>query len=132
MEIVGLNFQRSPKQISRVDFCEQLRRVLAEKFPDEAVDCWRSRAFSLAHVRTGSITRKGGIRGAFLAVPEGESQDAIGKPPGLRAFVAGANEALGRQGTGVFSRLILPEGEARWLAHQLGSLDPDWRYRFTN
>ena len=38
MEIVRLNFQRSTKQISREDFCEQLRRVLAENFPDETVE----------------------------------------------------------------------------------------------
>lgn len=37
MEIVRLDFARSPKTISREGFCEQLRRILAEKFPDETV-----------------------------------------------------------------------------------------------
>jgi hypothetical protein len=38
MEIVRVAFARSRKQLSREDFCEQLRRILAEQFPDETVE----------------------------------------------------------------------------------------------
>jgi hypothetical protein len=80
MEIVRLNYQRSTKRISREDFCEQLRRVLAENFPDETVEKI-STAADLEHSLSGmyarGTSRKGGMRAAFLAVPEGESQDAI-------------------------------------------------------
>jgi hypothetical protein len=38
LEIVRLDFQRNAKQVSREDFCEQLRRILAEGFPDESVE----------------------------------------------------------------------------------------------
>src|SRR5271165_2475257 len=78
MEIVRLNFSRSARQISREDFCEQLRRILAENFPDEVVERL-SIASDLEHSLSRSyargISRKGAISGAFLAVPHGESQD---------------------------------------------------------
>jgi len=32
---IGVAFARGRKQLSRQDFCEQLRRILAEQFPDE-------------------------------------------------------------------------------------------------
>jgi hypothetical protein len=38
MEIVRVEYVRSPKQLSREDFCEQLRRILVEQFPDETVE----------------------------------------------------------------------------------------------
>jgi hypothetical protein len=37
MDLVRSEFQRSPKEISREDFCEQMRRILAQQFPDETV-----------------------------------------------------------------------------------------------
>jgi hypothetical protein len=37
-EIVRVAFVRSLKQLSREDFGEQLRRILAEQFPDETVE----------------------------------------------------------------------------------------------
>ncbi len=57
MEIVRLNFQRSTKQISREDFCEQLRRVLAENFPDETVEKI-STAADLEHSLSGMYARR--------------------------------------------------------------------------
>lgn len=80
MEIVRLDFPRSAKQLSREDYCEQLRRILAEQFSDETVEKL-SIAADLEHTLSGvyvrGACRKGGMRGAFLAVPEGETQDAI-------------------------------------------------------
>jgi hypothetical protein len=38
LDLVRLDFQRSEKKISREGFCEQLRRILAEQFPDETVE----------------------------------------------------------------------------------------------
>src|SRR5208282_5254661 len=80
MEIVRTDFQRSAKQISREDFCEQLRRILAEGFPDEAVEKLSIAAdleHALSRVYARGISRNGATRCAFLAVPQGESQDAI-------------------------------------------------------
>jgi hypothetical protein len=80
MELVRQSFERSPRQISREDFCEQLRRILAEQFPDETVEK-PSTAADLEHflsrLYARGISRKGAMGCAFLAVPEGESPDAM-------------------------------------------------------
>src|ERR1700739_663377 len=80
MEIVRLEFQRSAKQVSREDFCEHLRRILAEGFPDETVEKLSiapDLEHTLSRVYARGISRKGGTRCAFLAVPQGEAEDAI-------------------------------------------------------
>lgn len=63
MELVRLNFKRSPKQISREDFCEQLRRILAEQFPDETVEKL-SIAADLEHSLSRVYARGISLRGA--------------------------------------------------------------------
>lgn len=79
-EIVRLDFARDPKQISRENFCEQLRRILAKQFPDQTIEklsVAADREHTLSRIFVRGITRKGATRGAFLAVPERETQDAI-------------------------------------------------------
>jgi hypothetical protein len=38
LEIVRLDFARSPKVLSREEYCQQLRRILAGQFPDEELE----------------------------------------------------------------------------------------------
>jgi hypothetical protein len=80
MEIVRLDFRRSPKQFSREEYGQLLRRILAEQFPDEAVEKLAVAA-DLEHTLSGvyvrGICRKGNMCGAFLAVSEAETQDVI-------------------------------------------------------
>ena len=59
---IGVAFARGRKQLSRQDLCEQLRRILAEQFPDETVERVTIAAVSSC---------------AFLAVLQGELPDAI-------------------------------------------------------
>ena len=79
MEIVRLSYKRSAKVISREDFCGQLRRVSRRTSRTK-------RSKNLHRVRPGALAvrivcaryfAKGPIRGAFLAVRDEESQDAI-------------------------------------------------------
>jgi hypothetical protein len=75
MEIVRLAFTPNPKQVSRQDFCEQLRRILAEQFPDETLEKLSIAAdleHTLSRIFARGITRKGATRGAFLAFPNGK------------------------------------------------------------
>jgi hypothetical protein len=65
MELVGREFQRSAKKISREDFCEQLCRILAQQFPDETVEKISTAAgleHSLSRIYARGISRKGSIR----------------------------------------------------------------------
>jgi signal recognition particle subunit SEC65 len=65
-EMLPLNFKRSARVICREDFCKQLRRVLAENFPDETVEkvsvAFRSRAPALRNVCARSFSPSAGPR----------------------------------------------------------------------
>lgn len=127
MELVRLNFERGTKQISREDYCEQLRRILAEQFPDETLEKLSIAAdleHSLSRVYARGISRKGAMHCAFLAVPEGETPEAMESSLTYallwleRARQTGGNENVSSL------RLILPGGKAGLLAHQLAALNP--------
>lgn len=127
LELLRVNFQRPAKIISREDYCDRLERILAEQFPDEEVEKISVAAdleHTLSRIYVRGISRKGGTRCAFLAVPDGESPDAIDSSLTYallwldRARQVAANRNLG------FLRLILPQGKSGALSHRLGSLSP--------
>lgn len=127
MELVRLDFQRNPKQISREDFCEQLRRILAEQFPDETVEKISVAAdleHSLSRVYARGIARKGLTRCAFLAVPASETQDAIESSLTFALLWLERSKQTAGNGNVSFLRLILPEGKSGLLVHQLSALNP--------
>jgi len=127
LEIVRLDFQRSRKQISREGFCEQLRRILAEKFPDETVEKLSIAAdleHTLSRIYARGIVRKGTVRGAFLGVPESETQDAVENSLTFALLWLERARESGSSGNVSFLRLILPEGKSGLLAQQLCALNP--------
>ena len=127
LDIVRLDFPPNPKQVSRQDFCEQLRRILAEQFPDETLEKLSIAAdleHTLSRIFARGVTRKGQTRGAFLAVPERETQDAIESSLTYALlWLERARQFAGRP-NGWFLRLIVPQGKATLLVHQLAALDP--------
>lgn len=127
LEIVRREFRQSPKQVSREDFCDQLRRILAEGFPDETVEKVSIAAdleHTLSRVYARGISRRGPTRCAFLAVPEGETPDAVASSLTFALlWLERARQTAGGARIS-FLRLILPEGKATLLAHQLGALNP--------
>jgi len=132
LEIARLNHLRGPKEISREDFCEGLRRILAEQFPDETVEKISIAAdleFSLSRVYAGGISRKGVMQCTFLAVPEGETADAIESSLTYSLlWLERARQTGGRRNLSSF-RLILPKGKAGSLAHRLAALNSGFALR---
>jgi hypothetical protein len=127
MEIVRLSYKRSAKVVSREDFCDQLRRVLAENFPDETVEKLSTASdpeHSLSGLYARGISRKGPMRAAFLAVGDKESQDAIESSLTFALLWLQGSRQSATKGNLSFLRLILPEGKSELLAHQLSALDP--------
>jgi hypothetical protein len=122
LDLVRLDFPRSAKKISREEFCEQLRRILAEQFPDESVEKLSIAAdleHSLSRVYARGVSRKGSTYCAFLAVPEGETQDAIESSLTYALlWLDRARQSSGKH-TISFLRLILPAGTAAILSHRL-------------
>jgi len=127
LEIVRLDFERPAKEISREDYCGRLRRILAEQFPDETVERLSIAAdleHSLSCVYARGISRKGAMRCVFLAVPEGETQDAIESSLTYALlWLERARQTGGRKNLSSL-RLILPKGKAGSLSHRLAALNP--------
>ena len=127
MEFVRVGFQRAAKEISREDFCEKLRRILAEQFPDETVEKLSIAAdleHTLSRVYARGISRKGVSRCAFLAVPEGETADAVESSLTYALLWLERARQAGGQANLSSLRLILPNGKAAALAHRLSALNP--------
>jgi hypothetical protein len=127
MEIVRLAYSRSARQLSREEFCAQLRRILAEQFPDETVEKLSIAAdleHSLSRIYVRGILRRGKLSVALLAVPEGETPDAIESSLtfALLWFDHSRQAAAGKNLTAI--RLILPKGQAAALAHRVVTLHP--------
>jgi len=127
LEIIRLEYERDAKKLSRGEFCEQLRRVLEERFPDETLEKL-STAADLEHSLSGTyargISRKGTVRLAFLVVGDDEAPDAqeSSLTYGL-LWLARASQNIGK-GPVSGLRLILPQGKAGILAARLEAVDP--------
>jgi hypothetical protein len=127
MEIVRLAYSRSARQLSREEFCVQLRRILAEQFPDETVEKLSTAAdleHSLSRIYVRGISRCGKASIALLAVPESETPDAIESSLtfALLWLDHSRQTAAGKNLTAL--RLILPKGQAAALAHRVAALHP--------
>jgi hypothetical protein len=127
MEIVRVDYARRAKQLSREEFCEQLRRILAEQFPDELVERVSLAAdleHSLSRIYVRGVSRRGNTSSVFLAVPEGETPDAI--ESSLTFALLWLDRARHMAGCGTVSalRLILAKGKSPILAHRLAAIHP--------
>jgi hypothetical protein len=126
MEIVRLERAPGPRDLSREGYCEQLRRILAEQFPDETLEkisVAQDLEHSLSKIYTRGILHRGSSQVAFLAVPEGESQDALESSLtyGL-LWLEKSRQSAKRAGLAAL-RLILPKGKSAILANRLRALD---------
>jgi hypothetical protein len=127
LEIIRLSYERDAKGLSREEFCEQLRRILAERFPDETLERVSIAAdlgHTLSRVYARGISRKGETRYAFLAVPDEETPAAL--ESSLTYALLWFDRARQSSGRGNLSglRLIVPKGKAAVLAARIQALDP--------
>ena len=127
LEFVRVNFDRPAHQITRHAFCEQLRRILAEQFPDEIVESLTISA-DLEHSLSGSyargILRRGSAQWAVLGVADSESADTVENSLTFALLWLERVSQSNRRGTIAGLRLILPKGGARVVAQRIGALRP--------
>src|SRR5258708_24248337 len=126
MEIVRLEYTPGPRDLSREGFCEQLRRILAEQFPDESLEkicVTQDLEHSLSKIYTRGILHRGSSQIAFLAVPEGESQDALESSLTYGLLWLEKSRQSAKRAALAALRLILPKGKAAVLANRLRALD---------
>jgi hypothetical protein len=118
LEIICLPFARGAKEISREGFCDRLRRILAEQFPDETVEKISVSAdleHSLSRVYTRGILRRGSSSTAFLAVPEEESPEALESSLTHGLLWLERSRRSARRAHLATLRLILPKGKSGTL-----------------
>lgn len=128
LEFVRREFERGARQVSREEFCEQLRALLAEQFPDDTVESLTISA-DLEHSLSGNyvrgVLRRGSLRFAVLAVPSGESSDPIDNCLTFALlWVSRLRHHSHADGTIAGLRVILPKNSARTVGHRFGALDP--------
>jgi hypothetical protein len=127
LEFVRMNFERSTRDLTRQAFCEQLRRILAEQFPDEIVESLTISS-DLEHSLSGNyargILRRGSAEWAVLGVNDGESADTVENSLTFALLWLDRARQSNRRGTMSGLRLILPRGGARVVAQRVCALRP--------
>jgi len=127
MEIVRLEYAPAPRDLSREAYCEQLRRILAEQFPDETLEkisAAQDLEHSLSKIYTRGILQRGSAHVAFLAVSESESQDALESSLTYGLLWLEKSRQSAKRAALATLRLILPKGKSAILANRLCALDP--------
>ncbi len=126
LEMVRAIRTRTIRQLSREEFCEQLRRILAQQFPDETLERLTIGAdleHSLSGMYARGVSRRGMASVAFLAVPEGESQDALTSCLTYALLWLNRARQTVRNGSIAKLRLLLPKGTSSLLTHRIAALD---------
>jgi hypothetical protein len=126
LEFVRADFERSARELSREEFRDRLKRLLAEQFPDETLEALTVTP-DLEHSLSGNyargILRRGSVEIAVLAVPDGESADTVDNSLTFALLWLGRARNANRRGTICTLRLILPKGASRNVAHRFAALD---------
>lgn len=126
LEFVHREFERGTRQLSREEFCEQLRALLAEQFPDDTVESLTISAdleHSLSGVYARGLLRRGSLRYAVLAVAPGESSDTTDNCLTFGLLWLSRLRHSHAHETIAGLRLVVPKNTARTVAHRFGALD---------
>jgi hypothetical protein len=126
LEFVRRDFERGARELSREEFCGELRALLAEQFPDDTIESLTISA-DLEHSLSGNyargLLRRGSLRFAVLAVPAGESSDTTDNCITFALLWLSRVRQSPTGGTIAGLRVILPKNAARAVAHRFGALD---------
>jgi hypothetical protein len=126
LEFIRTDFERSARQLSREEFRDRLKHLLAEQFPDETLESLTVSP-DLEHSLSGNyargLLRRGSTYAALLAVPDGESSDTADNS--LTFALLWLTRALqaNHRGTIATLRIILPKNASRTVVHRLAALD---------
>jgi hypothetical protein len=129
LEFCRKDFQRQARELSRQEFCQHMKGILVQQFPDETLDSLVT-GEDLEHSLPGNYARGvshcGSAHTAVLAVSEKESPETIAR---ILTFGLLWLDRLRSSNTirGSLSglRLILPAGGVRSVAHACAALAPN-------
>lgn len=127
LEFIRRDFERSAGELSRVEFCDRLARLLAEQFPDETLESLTVSP-DLEHSLSGNycrgLLRRGSAGVALLAVPDGESADTADNCLTFALLWLTRARQSNRRETIATLRVILRKGASRNVARRLAALEP--------
>ena len=127
LEFIRKEYERDARSLSRDEYRDRLHHLLAEQFPDEAVE---SLVVSpdLEHSLSGNyirgLLRRGSNYLAVLAVPEGESSDTVDNSLTFGLLWQERARHFSRRGTVGGLRLIVPKDSSSVVAHRMKGLNP--------
>lgn len=126
LEFIRKDFQRQAHDVSRQEFCDHLKSILAGQFPDETVDSLVT-SEDLEHSLPGNyargLFRRGSALTAVLAVGPAESPDTIAKSLTFALlWLHRLQSSRSIRGSIIGLRIIVPSGTVRSLAHSCGAL----------
>ncbi len=128
LEFIRVEFERSLQDLSRQAFCDYLRSLLAEHFPDESLESLTASP-DLEHSLSGNyvrgLLRRGSTLIAVLAVPDGEPVDAAESSLTFALLWLDRARNSNRRGSVTSLRLILPKGATRLVASRAAALTSD-------
>ncbi|MGB2624556.1 MAG: hypothetical protein WA857_07135 [Candidatus Acidiferrum sp.] len=128
LEFIRVEFERTLQDLSRQAFCDYLRSLLAEHFPDETLESLTASP-DLEHSLSGNyvrgLLRRGSTLIAVLAVPDGEPVDAAESSLTFALLWLDHARNSNRRGSVTDLRLILPKGSARLVASRAAALTSD-------
>ena len=125
LEFVHIDFERPARELVRDEFCARLKGILVRQFPDETLESITSSS-DLAHSLSGNYARGllkfGSSYSAFLAVPDGESQDSVNNSLTFALLWLDRVRTAVHRGTVGRVRLIVPKDAGAVVAHRLPAL----------
>lgn len=125
LEFVRIEFERSARKLAREEYCEELKNLLAGEFPDETLEALTTSA-DLEHSLSGNYARgvlkRGSTHTAFLAVPEGETQDTVNNSLTFALLWLERMRNSSYRGSIGGLRLIVPKNSCGIVAHRLAAV----------
>jgi len=128
LEFIRKDFQRQARELSRQEFCDRMKGILAQQFPDEVLDSLVV-GEDLEHSLPGNYARgvahRGSAHTAVLAVSENESPETIARilTFGL-LWLERLRSSSSFRGSLSGLRLILPPSGVPSVAHACAALAP--------
>jgi len=126
IEFIRAEFERGARALSRAEFCERLRRLLAAQFPDDILESLTISA-DLEHTLSGNyargMLRRGSNYTPFLAVPGGESAGAVRDSLTFGLLWLDRARQSSRRRSICGLRLILPRNTSSSVAQLLSAVD---------
>ncbi|HYL83696.1 MAG TPA: hypothetical protein VE263_05645 [Candidatus Angelobacter sp.] len=127
LEFIRKEFELGARELSREEYRNRLRQILADQFPDETVESLVVSA-DLEHSLSGNyvrgILRRGSTHFAVLAVSEGESSETADHSLAFALLWLQRARRLSLRGMIGGLRLILPKAAVGMAAHRLRAIDP--------